>query len=668
MIGVIVGAFLPERIHPEVVWLYGCMAFILFLTVVLWFITKGTRKLERYGLVLFPLLLVMGFALAFSCSDQLFITDPVSTSKHNVYLARVVEQPKVTENSVRIEAELATTDLARRAKALLYFDVDSLSSMLEFDDVLVLRTDLNEVEPVGNPNEFNYPRYLRFHNIHHRGRVDSAHWQLLQRPEVSMLRTFHRWRAAMIAKLKEARLNDSELSVASALILGYRVDVDRDLMTAYAGAGATHVLAVSGLHVGIVYIIFQWMLSFMDRSKRWKLVKLIVLIALLALYAALTGFSPSVNRAAFMFAFVAIGKYIDRRTNIFNTLAVSALVLMLVNPLIVMEVGFQLSYLAVIGIVLIHPVLFGKLVFKNRIADWVWNITCVSLSAQIATFPLGLLYFHQFPLLFMVSNLVVIPAAGVILYLGFALFLFSWFKPLFLVFGFVLESIIWALNRSVVAMNSIPHAVYSGLDISIFESVVIYLIIASVLVVVYRQKVWAVASAIALVIVLVVSQTLELDKQNAQRSITVYNVKGETAVALIEATTVRFIGPEELRNDENRMLFHVKHHWWNRGADQITFTALTDSVFNRVIDWRGTRFAILNVHSRVDGFTQTDSLDFVIVDRVGWKAIEQLANLPTTRIIVSNTLGPKTRERLVGIPGKKVEFVEYGAIQIDAGQ
>jgi len=666
IVGVVVAAFFPEWVSFDHKILFPTVCAILVGLTLLHFLTRSTRRQELVGFIVLPLMTLMGVTLEVAYSQHLF-PDHLISETDGIFLARITEQPRVGENSVRIEAELVNSNVERRGMALLYFEIDSLSERLEYDDLLLLKTDLNEVQPLGNPNEFNYTRYLRFHNILHRGRVDSGKWQIIEKPKFSVLRMFHRLRAKMIERLEMAGLSGSELSVASALILGYRVDVDRDLMTAYAGAGATHVLAVSGLHVGIVYLIFQWMLSFMNRSKQLSLLKLILLISFLVLYAALTGFSPSVNRATFMFVFVAIGKYIDRKTNIYNTLAVSAFVLILINPMTVMDVGFQLSYLAVFGIVLIHPKLFGFWVIENRFGDWIWNITCVSLSAQIATFPLGLLYFHQFPLLFMVSNLLVIPAAGFILYIGFALFAFSWCKPLLLGLGFVLESIIWALNRSVVVINDIPNAVYSGIDISILESIVIYLIIGSILIVVYNKKVWAVMATLFLLTVLAISQTIEMEEQRTQRSITVYNIKGETAIGLLEGRSVTFIGSQKLWENENAMLFHVKHHWWSKGIQHEQFVQLSDSLFNRELVWGHQRIAILNLEGKDQtDVSFTDSFSLVVVNKVDWSQIDKLSSIDARKVIVSNTIGPKTKERLKGVPNVNSVFVsEMGAVSTE---
>jgi competence protein ComEC len=402
-------------------------------------------------------------------------------------------------------------------------------------------------------------------------------------------------RSKFIEKLKEAKLSGNELAVASALILGYRSDLDKELMTAYAGAGATHVLAVSGLHVGIVYVILNFLLKFLNRYRYGRIIRTIILVLLLFSYAALTGLSASVFRAATMFSFVAIGSAFNRNTNIFNTLAASAFCLILYEPMIIMQVGFQLSYTAVIGIVLIQPRLFKLYTFKNQLLDWAWSITCVSVAAQIATFPLGLLYFHQFPNLFLISNLLVIPAAAAILYLGFSLFIFSFWNPALLYFGFLLKTLISSLNQVVVWIEKVPYAVLSGIDISTLESLIIYLIIAGILVFIIQEKRKGLYAGLSLACAFMILQIGEVYTQRNQRFITLYNVKGEAAVALVNGTEVTFLSSQKLWENEQSMLFHVRHHWWNKGVETERFVELNDSTLNRVVDWSGTRFSVLSL-------------------------------------------------------------------------
>jgi len=669
MAGIVLFSFLLEEVEfgTELILLGLLFAGILIASLA---IAHGKgRRPHLFGLCLMPLLFLLGGLLTISGSNYVFpehLNEEKLGNTAQVFSARVSEQPQVKEKSVKVVANLVDKTETMNGTALLYFQVDSASLYPKYGEELLIKTQLQPVLEVGNPNEFNYPRYLRFHDILFRGYVKSDDWKRLSRGSPGVTGWFADFRSKLIGKFKEAGLEGDELSVASALILGHRTELDKDLMAAYAGAGATHVLAVSGLHVGIVYLILNNLLRFLDRYKFGKILKTVLLIALLMGYAILTGLSASVSRAAVMFVFVAFGKAMDRDSNIFNTLAASAFFLLLYDPMMIMQVGFQLSYLAVIGIVVIHPILFNLKTVENRLADWIWSISCVSIAAQIVTFPLGLLYFHQFPNLFLLSNLVVIPAATLILYLGFGLLVFGLWTPLLPVFGFLLKWVILILNQVVVWIEQIPYSVLSGIDISTVEALMIYFIILGILVFIIQQQRIGFYLSLGVAFIFMIFQTVEVYEQKNQEFITFYNVKGQTAVALVNGTEVTFISRKELYENEQAMLFHIRHHWWNKGIEDEKFIELNDSLMNRRLAWGGKSLAILNLKDSSGlKMLQEENITHFIVDASDWKNCQTLSEL-NGELIISNRFGFKTADRIRHLNPEKARFVsEIGALTID---
>ena len=363
MAGIILFSFLLEDAELGLNLILSGLVLALVLIVLLVMAHANGRRPHLFGIFLIPLLFLLGSLLTISVSNYVFpecLNEKRLGNTNQVFLARVSEEPQVRQKSVKVVADLEDRNETMNGKALLYFQVDSASSIPKYAEELLIGTQLQPILEIGNPNEFNYPRYLRFHDILFRGYVKSENWKRLSIGSPGFIGWFADFRQKLIEKFKEAGLEGDELAVASALILGYRTELDKDLLAAYAGSGATHVLAVSGLHVGIVYLILNNILRFFDRYKFGKILKAILLIALLLGYAVLTGLSASVSRAAVMFVFVVFGKAIDRDSNIFNTLAISVFLLLAYDPMMLMQVGFQLSYLAVIGIVIIHPILFNE--------------------------------------------------------------------------------------------------------------------------------------------------------------------------------------------------------------------------------------------------------------------------------------------------------------------
>lgn len=190
-------------------------------------------------------------------------------------------------------------------------------------------------------------------------------------------------RRQMVEKLKKQMHDPNAIAVASTLILGYKADLSEDVLQAYSKTGTIHVLSVSGAHVAIIWALLAFMLNFLNRFRHGRVIKAIIIIPIIWYYAMLTGFSPAVCRAAVMISTVIIGKTYNRYINNLNILAISAFILLLYNPLLITDVGFQLSYLAVAGLVVLQPVVYEWLTFSNKWIDKLWALCSVSIAAQV---------------------------------------------------------------------------------------------------------------------------------------------------------------------------------------------------------------------------------------------------------------------------------------------
>jgi competence protein ComEC len=299
-------------------------------------------------------------------------------------------------------------------KVLLNVRKDSLNQ-LSIDDKIYVKSDFLEVLPPKNPYYFDYGNYLKKQNIYHQSFIENGGYLKLEKRKFSFQGLAHKLRDRINVKLKENGFNGDVLAVINALLLGQRQDISPELLDSYAGAGAIHILAVSGLHIGILLLILNFLLTPLERLKRGKLIKLIIIVSLLWTFAFIAGMSASVVRAVTMFSAVAIGMLVNRPTNVYNTLVISMFFLLLFNPYFIFDVGFQLSYLAVFSIVWIQPMIYKIWKPKWKVIDYFWQLLTVSIAAQFGVIPLSLYYFHQFPGLFFISNLVIIPVLGTIL-------------------------------------------------------------------------------------------------------------------------------------------------------------------------------------------------------------------------------------------------------------
>jgi competence protein ComEC len=507
-------------------------------------------------------------------------------------------------------------------KGLIYLQKDSLAQSLKYGDEIMFPADFKEISPPQNPGEFNYKRYLSFHNIYHQQYVAADKWSMLYINNGNALMScVYKIRNSLLNKLKVHELKGDEYAVGAALILGYSDKLDAEIMNAYASTGTLHVLSVSGLHVGLVYVVFNFLLGFLERFKRGKLLKGILIIVLLWAYAALTGLSPAVLRATAMFSFVVLGQSLRRTTNIYNTLAVSCFVLILFNPFLIFDVGFQLSYLAVLGIVFLQPLIYNWWYINNWLLDQIWKITSVSIAAQLATLPVSLFYFHQFPNYFLLSNLIVIPVSTIVIYTGILVFALGNVPLLGALLGKTLNYLLLFLNGSVKFMEHLPYALWQGISISIIEVGVIYLLM--ILGIIYLLKKWfslLVASLITLIILLAINLSEKVGHLNQQKLI-VYNIPHTSAIDIIRGDTNYFISDTALLKNNSKMKFHVLNNWWDIGISKTN--AVTNGSMNNMRVGAKSVVRIAKIeqlkgldHSNTDYIILSDNCDISMYDLV----------------------------------------------------
>ena len=304
-------------------------------------------------------------------------------------------------------------------KVLLNVKKDSVDNTLNIDELLYSSNQLEEVQSPLNPYEFDYKEYLKHQEIVHRMSLGKEDFKTLGLGEISVKGIAHSMRARINVELEKYDFSGDELSIVNALLLGQRRGISKIQFQQYRDAGAIHILAVSGLHIGIILLFLNFLFQPIENLKNGKLMKLIIIIACLWTYALLAGLSASIIRSVAMFTALSIGMASDRPTEVKNSLVISLFFLLLLHPFYLFDVGFQLSYTAVFSIVWLQPVFSGFWIPKQKLWRYFWNLLTVTFAAQLGILPLTLFYFHQFPGLFFVSSLVIIPFLGILLGFGF---------------------------------------------------------------------------------------------------------------------------------------------------------------------------------------------------------------------------------------------------------
>lgn len=427
----------------------------------------------------------------------------------------------------RIDAAKTAEWRPMDGQIMLYFSKADFETPFAYGSVLLVKGRPRPVQGPANPEEFDYRQYLAYKNIFHQHFLRSGDVKYVTHaPPSAFINASMKARNWANIQLEKSLDNAQERGIASALVLGITDGLDSEILSAYSATGAMHILAVSGLHISIIYLLIVWACKPLSKFNFGPWLLAAISLFILWGYAFLTGLSPSVLRAVTMFSFVAIAKPARQYTNIYNILCVSAFILLLFDPFLIMSVGFQLSYAAVLGIVYLQPRLYRLWSPKNYLVDETWKVTTVSIAAQIATLPLGFLYFHQFPNYFLITNLLAIPVSFVVLIAGLAVLVLGWVPYLLIALAWCLKWSIKILNLIVFGVEALPYAIIDGIYVNAIQALCLFLLIVLVSIFVEQKRiVWmAWISLVTLAICLI--DWIHFQSDVAPKKMIVYSVPG----------------------------------------------------------------------------------------------------------------------------------------------
>lgn len=456
----IAGLILFEYVPLPCLVVGGFLLFSVILLIVRfrqWFTESSVYYSRRWEYGVFVNVVIA--SLAWFSNYFSSFTEVKYSETPQIYIATLLEEPQLSSNRLTVVVQLIDGEMT--SKALLVVIKDSLTRWKNMNtgDLVLFKALLKVPEKPRNPASFDESEYLRRKGIHLKAIINLSQLKIIQKGSFSLTRVAGKIRDYLIELFTRAGVEEQRLAVLVALTLGQKGMLDFDTRNNFGGAGAMHVLAVSGLHVGIIYFVFDMLIGlfFKKKKKNWR--KSVFVIVLLWFYAFVTGFSPSVNRATTMFSLVSLGAAFSQKSQTYNTISITAFALLYLNANVLYDIGFQLSFAAVIGIVYFQPIIKPFYKTENFVMKWIWELIVVSISAQIGTLPLSLYYFGQFPVYFLLANLIVIPLTTLLLYLSFTLVAFFFMPPMYQFLGLVLDKIVEIMLESVELINSFPNAV-----------------------------------------------------------------------------------------------------------------------------------------------------------------------------------------------------------------
>lgn len=474
------------------------------------------------------------------------------------------EVPIAKNKTYKIEADVMALNESghtRKAsgKIILYIKKEDFqASLLQAGGVLIITKTVQPVTNSGNPGAFDYKRYCLFQGVTHQVFLSAGDFIVTGMERQSVFRKrLIQLQQSILAIVKKFISGKDNYGIAEALLIGYREDIDRDLVQEYANTGVIHVIAISGMHLAMIYGVLLMLLKPLDKGNKRRLVKSFIILSVLWGFSFVSGAGPSILRSAVMFSFIVIGQNLNRPVSVYHSLSASAFFLLCNNPFLLWDVGFQLSYTAVLSIVIFHPSVSNWLYSSNIVLNNIWKLMAVTIAAQVLTTPLSMYHFHQLPNLFLISNLVIVPLSGIILYGEILLCLLSSVAVIARFLGDLLTYLIEKMNGFNHWLSNMPFAVTNGIDISVPEVILLYgVIIFSFVWQLQKKTTWLLWGLLCILALSVVFQYNAYAK-NRRTGILVYNVPQHSAVDFFADGHFKFVGDSVLRRDDFMRNFHV---------------------------------------------------------------------------------------------------------------
>jgi len=547
------------------------LSFLLLLLNHILPVVKRSGRNILFGILVFIFIFLAGMGI--------IRQEKITNQPGIVRLGRVTQIPQEKDKTYKLiltglrEKESAEWHPVR-GKILLYIEKSPRLENISPGDLLVFYCPMEQIKEPANPMEFNFRRYCYIHGIFWIGFLSDLNWlQLGDYDKFHINGCAERMRMELLSLMDSYDLHHQ--SLVSSLLLGYREDLDKQQKEAFAGSGAMHILAVSGLHVGIIYGMLMFLIKpfFAGRSG----LSFLLPVPCIWLYALLTGMTPSVTRAALMLSIFAMSRYLNRKTSLLNIIFFSAFLMILFNPVIINRVSFQLSFMAVTGIAFIFPGLYAYLKISNRLINKILELLCMSVSAQLFTLPLSLFHFHQFPHYFLVTNLLVIPLAAMLLYSGFIFFLFSFSRTISLFLAHILNVLAGIMQKVINIISSLPFSKTNNIGLDIYDVILIYLFIFSIIGFL-RNRSWRVLFA-GLFILLIITGKGFYKKvvQTKQKNFMICSVEGATVMNFINGYQNVVITSDTDKPCRDRIIYHLSTYWMYTDLDKPEFIDLYHS-------------------------------------------------------------------------------------------
>ncbi|MEE4196922.1 MAG: ComEC/Rec2 family competence protein [Bacteroidales bacterium] len=589
-----------------------------------------------WGILVFLFILLLGMQLV-QWKQQ---AKPTFLGDKQLFIATIIEEPFEKQNSYQttLDVNYVRDSCCWKkvsANVLAYFGKDTNMQKLAYGDRLVIEAYINPMVHSGNPHAFNYKKYLAFHEIYHQTFIQPHQFRVLEHEAGPLIFQFsNQARNNLLTIYKKNHISGNEFAVLSALTLGYKEELSADIRESFSASGAMHILAVSGLHVGIIYIILVRMLFFLQRNRYGRVLQSLIIIFSLFFYAFITGLSSSVLRATIMFSIMALGKIFIRQSNIYNTIFFSAFVMLMANPYALTGVGFQLSYLAVLSIVFFYPRIYSLLEIKHSLPDKIWQLVAVALAAQIGTFPLTIYYFHQFPVYFILSNIFIIPLAMVLIYAAVLLLLLSPVNILVKPLALLVKYITYGLNFSVKTISDLPFSKIQNIQVALPEVILLYVVLLFLMFFILSKRITYLRLSILLFLAIPIYSLAISYIKSYESYLIVYNIPKVSALEFVQYSKNQLYINAEATQDSSFIKYNILPFWQHQQIKQPGIRQFNENPY-QCFTFNG--YNIIRVNSNwLTRYNTVSKLavDYLILSESPFIEIEQLTERIDCKMII----------------------------------
>lgn len=503
----------------------------------------------------------------------------LANAGYDAYEAEIKSLPEKRTKTLRYEARITRIKVREKwsevdLKALINISHDA-SNIPEPGNTIIVKGTLERPMEAGNPMQFDYRQYLRNKGIVWTDYLTERSFQIMPIADHSFFLNhwsngISKWAAQTFRKNVD---DDEAYGLIKAMLLGRRDDLRSDQISDYTTSGTVHILSVSGMHVAIIFLVISHLLGWMKRWRVGKIGYLALMIGLLGFYALVTGLPPSVQRATLMCIVFVVAEVFGRKQNAMNTLALSALLILLMDPAALYDVGFQLSYMAMSGIFLLYEPLNAIFTPQNRILKFVWQISALSFAAQLATFPLSLFYFHQFPTYFWLVNPFVIAFTNVLLPAALMLLLVAPLNVLWL--QVVTNKIVWLsaflTNIAVSVPKSLPGYLLENLSLDKIEVVLLYALLFTIWYAYHiRSYQYVKVSYLLVMLFTTYSVSKSIQTRDSDR-MAVHQIPRHEVVSIKQGKSLYIVSDRAFAKDLDAYNFYVKNYATSQEVEETVF-------------------------------------------------------------------------------------------------